>query len=513
MKFTSMIKAAALVGVVAMGTQASATDYSFDFSGWDFGSVYGKGYQGVTVDAEDSSAVVTGTLSPKMLELNTDGQDLEFATPTADGNNVTVTALMKMVGSDSCGLGADADEAQTALYLNVVDDIVTGTLMAWSYNATPNVEANEWIELTQAGTTAPFAIEDGSWVSVQTVINYEAGEVTYTINGVAATPINLGNALSHEATGTKCISTVAFRGTGAVDNFAVSEAVATAYATFYKQVNGGEPVLEGTVASVNGAIQITAIAKEDIAGGYQASTTATVYAYENGEQGDEVANLVVTPDEGYVNFDIVASADTYTEGGTYILVYNDTPMDITYTFSFYAGPDSEEVIGTTVVTGSYGPSLYVDVEQYGYVPGDLFGYSSDSGDEGFENPFFIEYEWDDDVGANVGISVWGVTAAEPPPADEGDIDIGPFSLSFGEDGLRFTSIALADGKVTVTFPATVIGTFEDNYAINVLTSTTLDGEPVENRGLLVQVGDGEFSVTFSVESDAIFVKGLAPSLL
>lgn len=245
MNFSRVIKAMAVIGLVGLGSNAVATvgltntfeaaspGYQVSVSGvplfknqtqsttdgWTAGGADISEIASVNVSQFDATTcqpiLNSGPLS-QVLNLKTEGTNLTYAATTTDQAKVDVGALVKLVGSDTAPVITDAT-VQTAVYLNTL----SGKLNAYvTMNGT-----NGWVELSGEPST--------NWVCLKIEIDYESAfalarplakyklngtVMTDATNGVAFTVANRDNAWSK-----RNITDVQFRGTGMVDNFAVTE--------------------------------------------------------------------------------------------------------------------------------------------------------------------------------------------------------------------------------------------------------------------------------------------------
>jgi hypothetical protein len=218
------------------------------------------------------------------LKLDTQGNDLTWvptngveditwtpASPTPPNSYPTITnvatvidADLYLVGSDSAPDVGDFDAAhdvQAAVYLKNETDEDSGettnsVLCVYVWDATLNDGdgANTWQELKGV------ELEDNAWARVQVIVDHSkpSPEVKVYVNGTQMTARN-GDA-DHwtaanftTAADAKRVTSVSFRGTGAVDNF-VGRYVETTYDSynFTAQVYmNGSPVAEGSIGNVS----------------------------------------------------------------------------------------------------------------------------------------------------------------------------------------------------------------------------------------------------------------------
>lgn len=173
------------------------------------------------------------------IKLDTQGNDLTWTIDTnplndhtmADGLKALVDADLYLVGSDSPPDASDFDAAsdvQTAVYLkNETDedsgDTTNSVLCVYVYN--DKTESNYWQEL------AGVELEDNAWARVQVLVDHSTGdlpEVKVYVNGTQMHARDGSATFWFAANGSKSqsagrVSSVAFRGTGAVDNFVGSK--------------------------------------------------------------------------------------------------------------------------------------------------------------------------------------------------------------------------------------------------------------------------------------------------
>ena len=169
------------------------------------------------------------------IKLDTQGNDLTW-TPTngvADNIIALVDADLLLVGSDSAPDANDFDlheDVHTAIYLKNETDEGSGettnsVLCVYVFDTSSLSGGNTWKELDGV------SLEDNAWAHVQVIVDYAAEypEVSVFVNGTQMHTRN-GNpsdsdywhwtAANRSATKEDAkLSSVAFRGTGAVDNF------------------------------------------------------------------------------------------------------------------------------------------------------------------------------------------------------------------------------------------------------------------------------------------------------
>ena len=173
----------------------------------------------------DESSIDTGTL-----KLDTQGNNLTW-TPTAPSTStvVLVDAAIYLVGSDSEPTGFDpSEDVQTAVFLkNYVDETsnvtTSSVLCAYVEDA---LNDNVWVELEGVAMT------DTNWYDLRIEVDYSATPVArYYVGGVlldakgeaATTEFPIANNSLFLSEANQKVSSVSFRGTGAVDNFVGSQ--------------------------------------------------------------------------------------------------------------------------------------------------------------------------------------------------------------------------------------------------------------------------------------------------
>lgn len=219
------------------------------------------------------------------IKLDTQGNDLTWALGTNGVNNVKekikylVDADLYLVGSDSAPDGTDFDAAsdvQAAVYLKNLTDENTGettnsVLCVYvddtaGHTYWQELKGVSWTRTTNGVDVVQDGLEDNSWVHVQVLVNHSGAdpEVSVFVNGTRMSARD-GNAQSWLAANNKAsgttgkVNSVAFRGTGAVDNFA-GKTLETSYEQAYFKA---EVYLNGVIT--NELCQVTA-EKLDIGG-------------------------------------------------------------------------------------------------------------------------------------------------------------------------------------------------------------------------------------------------------
>ena len=181
------------------------------------------------------------------LKLDTQGNDLTWTVEQdnvmADGLKALVDADLYLVGSDSPPDAADFDAAgdvQTAVYLKNETDEDSGetTNSVLCVYVRSDEGDNYWQELDGV------KLEDNAWAHVQVLVDHSTGdlpEVKVYVNGTEMHARNGTGTFWTAANGStsaaaKKVSSVAFRGTGAVDNFVGQTILETKASAYFKAV-------------------------------------------------------------------------------------------------------------------------------------------------------------------------------------------------------------------------------------------------------------------------------------
>ena len=191
------------------------------------------------VDGDES--YVTNEFNPSgsfggsnCLRLDTQGNDLTW-TPKVPTNGVQtlVDAELYLVGSDSAPTDFDANhDVQAAIYLkNLTDEDnggdTTNSVLCVYVSTNTASSGGGWVELAGYNTTPTNDLLDNAWYRIQVVVDHTVGipQVSVKVNGTQMYAVGdpskttwpaANNGTAQAAAG---ISSVAFRGTGAVDNF------------------------------------------------------------------------------------------------------------------------------------------------------------------------------------------------------------------------------------------------------------------------------------------------------
>ena len=231
MKHLNLAFAGVVAGSLALSAQAGvSTWWSESFSSTDYADIhamtnsYTKGTW--TMAEGDTSSLFVGAYSNEVasaytnpndvLVLNTEGNELTFAptNATAVSGVTVVDADVFFVGSESPPSFKDTDtDIQFAMYLQVPEDGGANAVMVYVRD-----QGNAgWVALDGTSTIA-----DKTWHHVQVKINYaddNGRKVSVFIGGEEKTPSG-GLTIANGSTTASRLTSVSFRGTGAVDNFA-----------------------------------------------------------------------------------------------------------------------------------------------------------------------------------------------------------------------------------------------------------------------------------------------------
>ena len=174
------------------------------------------------------------------LKLNTQGTDLTFTPndPALTGMTETIIdAAIYFVGSETEPSGFDGSEdVQTAVFLkNFIDEEgamvgvgETSNSVLYAYVGVPG-SGNVWVPLDFG-----FNVVDTNWYELKIMINYEDSYAIpyFYLNGTPAAAGNYYIANYSDLALVKEVSTISFRGTGNVDNFAGYQVVPDVTPTF-----------------------------------------------------------------------------------------------------------------------------------------------------------------------------------------------------------------------------------------------------------------------------------------
>lgn len=234
MKHLNLAFAGVVAGSLALSAQAGTTEWwTEDFSGYslDITQMTNRLVKaGIWTTQEGDTSFLAASYSNNcyssyydgvdhpvpsdVLVLNTEGKDLTFAptNATAVSSVTVVDADVFFVGSESAPSFTDTD-IQFAMYLQVPEDGGDNAVMVYVRDQ----GAAAWVALDDTDD-----IDDKTWHHIQVKIDYgvQAGRtVNVIIDGVDKTPQG-GLVIANNASSAQGLSSVSFRGTGAVDNFA-----------------------------------------------------------------------------------------------------------------------------------------------------------------------------------------------------------------------------------------------------------------------------------------------------
>ena len=240
MKSIRLATAAAVVtGLFAASSEAATTEWwNFDFDEvadmealtnvntaawtetgtWQAEETDESSIGDAATDEKYGRAEETGSI----LKLDTQGTELQWTLKDAarpEGTKTLIDADMCLVGAEDDPTGFDNGDVQAAIYLHSFtdeNDVTTNYLCVYTYDG--GTGANVWVPLQ--GVT----VEDSSWHHVQVTVDYSGsvGSVSVVVDNVqmededGGTSWTIANA--NLISPTK-ISSVSFKGTGAVDNF------------------------------------------------------------------------------------------------------------------------------------------------------------------------------------------------------------------------------------------------------------------------------------------------------
>lgn len=236
MKSIRLATAAAVVtGLFAASSEAAVTEWwSFNFNdvadivaltndnqaAWTGTGVW------TTEDTDESAIIAAGDEKYQnettALKLDTQGTELQWTLKDAarpEGTKTLIDADMYLVGAEDDPTGFDNNDVQAAIYLRSVtdeNDVTTNNLCVYTYDG--GAARNVWVPLF--GTN----VVSDAWYHVQVTVDYSGAEAKVSVmvgdvqmhdeNGGTSWTIANANLISP----TK-ISSVSFKGTGAVDNF------------------------------------------------------------------------------------------------------------------------------------------------------------------------------------------------------------------------------------------------------------------------------------------------------
>lgn len=224
--------------------------------------------------------------SDNCLRLDTQGNDLTW-TPTngQTGVQTLVDADLYLVGSDSAPTDFDANhDVQAAIYLkNQTDDesqeTTNSILCVYVYDE--QALDNVWFELEGEGVT----LTDNSWAHIQVKVDHSGNNPMVSVM-VNETPMHkVGDASStswlaaNYADVAPKITSVAFRGTGAVDNFVGKTVVEEELTLDFT----AEVYIAGTLQTADNTGNTTRLMPDETAGTATSSTTFSGFSIDNWE--------------------------------------------------------------------------------------------------------------------------------------------------------------------------------------------------------------------------------------
>lgn len=321
MKFTTLFGAAALVAALGVTAHAVPTTVASDeFEYEETGPV--ADITAFTANAKwavqqgDQSKIVATHFDGggQALELATDGNLLQFnagAAGTTPEYEVTIEMTVEMVASDTAVDMSTDTTSHAAVYLYKPEGADSGTLKAFGYDRVG--ETNKWYDLTAEN----FAIDDKDTANIKIVINYVDEEATYTVNGTDFDSIPLANPNAWRSS--KRLTSVAFQGTGFVDDLFVKEEQVGTYVDFiYEIAQGATTNVESTVTrDIDSAFSVFAGVDDEV--GY----TPSVALYSRTSGVDtfiddvEIVNDVWRIDESTTTY--TNTVDAYVVRLTYTL--------------------------------------------------------------------------------------------------------------------------------------------------------------------------------------------------
>ena len=352
MKYTHLFGAAALA--VAMGTQGLALTttnivYSQDFdgvdtstytlmsdlalTGWSDPTGWSNPTPPAAADDVDKSFLVAAPVSAsategyegytgKHLELNTDGHELVYTPTSGVITNTTaqISMRVRLVGSESDPTGLDTD-VHSAVYLKTDENDPTfAALYAYTWSA--EGQTNEWVELD---TTGLAGLANGAVLALRVTMDYANQRATY--EGVIVTDapdadiadsayvglgtINMANVQTASVSG-KVLSSVAFRGTGGVDNLVIRDFTVTAseanitFEVFEDEIVEGEEPNQTGSGIIDTIANIPFSSAVDFDDAFSGKVVKSITLYEKGSTGNTELTLsspiVIDPDLG--NFEV-----------------------------------------------------------------------------------------------------------------------------------------------------------------------------------------------------------------
>ncbi len=373
----------------------------------------------------------------KVLELNTQGSELTFSpaiqNPANNGDLTVIEADVFFIASESAPSGiAEDNTVQVALYLKAEDgeDPVFQVL-----TTDADTGLNAWVDLNYDLTGVD--VSSGIWRKIQITVDKDAGTATYCIGprgGTVAEVDTKGLAANNLR---PQISTVAFKGTGLVDNF-VGKAITPTAAlslTYAGSVNGSSQTITSVTTNAN-----------------EATFTIDIEGYDSN-------NALVTPSK------IV----TYTYGGsvgkTYtVAVAGNTEDGYTVTLT-----DENSQVTTPLDNADFAFQLAVDVSSF------VDGYSEAPAD-----PI-------------VAIEVWYGEEETPSDFPTQEEFATAMATALADSATASAGIDSTDGGFKVSFSAPYAGTYQlvSATTVDAATFATVEDEEVVEADATVTLTDDD----------------------
>ena len=512
--FSKLMKKTIAVAAIAAMTSVMAAVatpwWSIDFDSYTDGAKVSASTetQGTWTQQEDDLSVVTS----QSLSLNTQGEDLLWTpnAPAESYDSVILDADVKFVASD---VEPTTDNSmQTAIYLKATDD---GDVLC-VYQDTEDGAAWE--------AKDAFTIADGDTKHVTITIDYsdETPMVTLTI-GDTSVEYPVANVADK-------VSSVAFRGTGVVDNFTAQTSV---NATYVAEVNGtGFETYAAALAYVaanGGTLTITGDSAEELSfGTFTFTQNATIdlggkeitaaFVVDGGAQFS-IDNGTVTAPEGK---DVIKIVDGMATVGADAILYASTDCCVYLNDKNADSQLALDVYGKLYVTNDTGyAAIYGNGNNVAESTINIF------------DDAVVSHDYDLAIyHAQVGTltieaaTIVGTTAIEMRAGElvvnEGAFIEGTaeFSATPNGNGSTVLGAAIALSQHTTEQPTSVTVTggtlkgarafYQDNLASGTSTSvsatiaagTTLDGavEVAEEGFMMPQAADGSYTLTVSLAS-------------
>lgn len=331
MKSLRLATAAAVVtGLFVASAKADSTpwwnldfDSMTDISDFTNDTTSAWTYVGEWAISENDESILVDEHNPtngfgatKCLKLDTQGEELTWGLKDAarpEGTKTLIDADMFFVGAEEDPTGFDNGEVQTALYLKSVtddNDVTTNNLCIYTYDGSPEVRANVWVPLLGV------EVEDNSWHHVQVTVDYSGsvGMVSVKVDGTQMADADGTTSwpIANNLTETKKISSVSFKGTGAVDNFVgvVEADVSVSY------LFTGATFLDGAAMVV--APDLYTAPSDPSAVGTDVEFTSDTVIFDSGDVSATLSSVAV------VTFDASGVATT----NTYAFTYDETEGEV-----------------------------------------------------------------------------------------------------------------------------------------------------------------------------------------